>query len=105
MCPFSVKLERLTSNALLPSLQRLKIEEDLTRLLELNGKPAEKSKVSKTDRAQAMGETKRSEYEEVLIGWQQKLFSQREWEKYGKGISPTSTALEKKYFDDIQRMT
>jgi len=72
---FRVKLERLTSNALLPSLQRLKIEEDLVRLLDKDGKQAEKSKASKTDAAQALDETKRSEYEEVIVGWQQKLFS------------------------------
>lgn len=70
-----MKLERLSTNALLPSLQRLKIEEDLVRLLDHTGKPAETSRVSKTDRAQAMDETKRSEYEELVIGWQQKLFS------------------------------
>jgi len=72
---FRVKLERLTSNALIPSLQRLKIEEDLLRLLGQDGKQVEKSKASKTDTAQALKETKRSEYEEVIVGWQQKLFS------------------------------
>jgi hypothetical protein len=72
---FSVKLERLTSNALIPSLQRLKIEEDLSRLLSQDAKQPEKSKASKTDTAQALEETKRSEYEEVIIGWQHKLFS------------------------------
>lgn len=72
---FRVKLERLTSNALLPSLQRLKIEEDLTRLLDKDGKQAEKAKASKTDMAQALDETKRSEYEEVIVSWQQKIFS------------------------------
>jgi len=72
---FSVKLERLTSSALLPSLQRLKIEEDLSRLLNIDGKRVEKAKASRTDTAQAMNETKRSEYEEVVVGWQQKLFS------------------------------
>lgn len=71
----SVKLERLTSSALLPSLQRLRIEEDLTRLLNADGKLAEKPKATKTDAAQALDETKRSEYEEVVIGWQQKLFN------------------------------
>ncbi len=35
----------------------------------------EKSKASKTDTAQALEETKRSEYEEVVVGWQQKIFS------------------------------
>ena len=70
-----VKLERLTSNALIPTLERLKIEEDLSRLLVQDTKQPEKSKASKTDAAQALEETKRSEYEEVIIGWQQKLFS------------------------------
>ena len=101
---FSVKLERLTSNALLPSLQRLKVEEDLVRLLDADGKPTDKKKVSKTDRAQAIEDTKRSEYEEVLIGWQQKLFSKREWEKYSIAPTETSSQLEKKYYNDIQRM-
>jgi hypothetical protein len=72
---FSVKLERLTSNALLPSLQRLKIEEDLSRLLNKDGKQPEKSKASRTDMAQALEETERSEYEEVVVSWQQKIFS------------------------------
>ena len=68
---FSVKLERLTSNALLPSLQRLKIIEDLARLLGNN----EQANANKTEIAQALDEAKRSDYEEVIIGWQQKLFS------------------------------
>ncbi len=72
---FRVKLERSSSNALIPSLQRLQIEEDLLRLLGQDGKQVEKSKASKTDAAQALEETKRSEYEEVIVGWQQKLFS------------------------------
>jgi len=72
---FRVKLELLSSNALIPSLQRLQIEEDLLRLLGQDGKQVEKSKASKTDTAQALKETKRSEYEEVIVGWQQKLFS------------------------------
>ncbi|CAF1251705.1 unnamed protein product [Rotaria sordida] len=99
-----VKLERLTSNALLPSLQRIKIEEDLSRLLNIDDKQAEKAKASKTDVAQALEESKRSDYEEVVIGWQQKIFSRFEFERYGKGIGPESTALERKYFDDIQKM-
>jgi Meckel syndrome type 1 protein len=99
-----VKLERLTSNALIPSLQRLKIEEDLSRLLSQDAKQPEKSKASKTDTAQALKETERSEYEEVIIGWQHKLFSRFEFESYGKGIGPESTALEQKYYDDIQKM-
>ena len=70
-----VKLERLTSNALIPSLQRVRIEEDLTRLLTVDGNEGEKAKASKTDVAQAMDGSRRSEYEEVVIGWQQKLFS------------------------------
>jgi hypothetical protein len=36
----------------------------------------EKAKASRTDTAQALDETKRSEYEEVVVGWQQKLFNQ-----------------------------
>jgi hypothetical protein len=72
---FRVKLERSSSNALIPSLQRLQIEEDLLRLLGQDGKQVEKSKASKTDAAQALKETKRSDYEEVIVGWQQKLFS------------------------------
>jgi len=35
----------------------------------------EKSKASKTDTAQALKETKGSQYEEVVVGWQQKIFS------------------------------
>ncbi len=71
-----VKLERLTSNALIPTLERLKIEEDLSRLIGQDAaKQPEKAKASKTDTAQALEETKRSEYEEVIIGWQHKLFS------------------------------
>ncbi len=72
---FRVKLERLTSNALLPSLHRLKIEEDLVNLLSKDGKQAEKTKANKTDAAQALEEAKRTDYEEVVVGWQQKLFS------------------------------
>jgi len=85
---FRVKLEHLTSNALLPSLQRSKIEEDLSRLLKIDEKEVDKSKTSrkdekevdkikasKTDVAQALEETKKSQYEEVIIGWQQKLFN------------------------------
>ncbi|UJR26255.1 hypothetical protein I4U23_007595 [Adineta vaga] len=99
-----VKLERLTSNALLPSLQRLKIEDDLSRLLGDDGKKLEKAKVSRTEMAQALDEAKRSEYEEVVISWQQKLFSRFEFERYGKGVSEASTALDRKYYDDIQKM-
>lgn len=72
---FSVKLERLTSSALIPSLHRLQIEEDLSRLLGRDTKPSEKGKASKTDAAQALEESKRSGYEEMIIGWQQKIFS------------------------------
>ncbi len=85
---FRVKLEHLTSNALLPSLQRTKIEEDLSRLLKIDEKEVDKSKTSKkdekevdkskaskTDVAQALEETKKSQYEEVVVGWQQKLFN------------------------------
>ncbi len=85
---FRVILEHLTSNALLPSLQRTKIEEDLSRLLKIDEKEVDKSKTSKkdekevdknkaskTDVAQALEETKKSEYEEVIVGWQQKLFN------------------------------
>ena len=74
-CCYRVKLERLTSNALLPSLQRLKIEEDLSRLLGTDGSQSAKAKAAKTDVAQAFDESKRSDYEEVVIGWQQKLFN------------------------------
>ena len=90
---------------MLPSLQRLKIEEDLGRLLDVDGKTNGKKNPSKTERAQAMDEAKRSEYEEVSIGWQQKLFCRREWDYYNKGVNEKSNALEKKYFEDIQRMT
>ncbi|CAF4791087.1 unnamed protein product [Rotaria sp. Silwood1] len=96
-----IRLERLTSNALLPSLQRIKIEEDLSRLLKIDDK---QPKPSKTDVAQALEETKRSEYEEVVISWQQKIFSRFEFDTYGKGTGPDSTALERKYYDDIQKM-
>ncbi|CAF4862772.1 unnamed protein product [Rotaria sp. Silwood1] len=100
-----IRLERLTSNALLPSLQRIKIEEDLSRLLKIDDKQPEKQpKPSKTDVAQALEETKRSEYEEVVISWQQKIFSRFEFDTYGKGTGPDSTALERKYYDDIQKM-
>ncbi|CAF2742224.1 unnamed protein product [Rotaria sp. Silwood2] len=99
-----VKLERLTSSALLPSLQRIKIEEDLSRLLNIGDKQPEKAKASKTDVAQALEESKRSDYEEVVIGWQQKIFSRLEFEQYGKVTGPDSSALERKYFDDIQKM-
>ena len=68
-------MERLTSNALLPSLQRMKIEEDLMNLIGKNDKPNDKPKTSKTDVAQALEETKRSEYEEIVVGWQQKIFN------------------------------
>ena len=71
----SVKLERLSSSALLPSLQRLKIEEDLLNLLGKNDKQNDKPKTSKTEVAQAMEDTKRSEYEETVVGWQQKIFN------------------------------
>lgn len=73
-----MKLERLTSSALIPSLQRLQIEEDLSRLLGKDGKQLEQNKASKTDAAQAMEETRRSQYEEMVIGWQQKIFSRVE---------------------------
>ena len=53
----------------------MKIKEDLSRLLHIDDKSAEKSKASKTDVAQALEETKRSEYEEIVIGWQQKIFN------------------------------
>ncbi|CAF1275400.1 unnamed protein product [Rotaria magnacalcarata] len=99
-----VKLERLTSNALLPSLQRLKIEEDLSRLLEIDDKNPNKTKASKTDLAQALDESKRSDYEEVIVGWQQKLFNRLEFDQYGKGVGAESSALERKYYDDIQKM-
>ncbi|CAF3305940.1 unnamed protein product [Rotaria socialis] len=99
-----VKLERLTSNALLPSLNRLKIEEDLSRLLEIDDKNANKNKASKTDLAQALDESKRSDYEEVVVGWQQKLFNRLEFDQYGKGVGAESSALERKYYDDIQKM-
>ncbi|CAF0929463.1 unnamed protein product [Rotaria sordida] len=99
-----VKLERLTSNSLLPSLERLKIREDLSRLLGNDGQPIEKPKASRTEIAQVFDETKNSEYEEVVIGWQQKLFSRSEFEKYGRNVGPHSTAIKQKYFDAIQKM-
>lgn len=70
-----VKLERLTSNALLPSLPRLKIREDLSRLLDQDGNQRSKAKVSETDAAQVFDRRPTADYEEVLIGWQEKLFN------------------------------
>ncbi|UJR22762.1 hypothetical protein I4U23_025794 [Adineta vaga] len=99
-----VKLERLTSNALLPSLPRLKIQEDLSRLLDKDGQKIEKIKPTTTNIALALDTRNISDYEEVVIHWQQKLFSRFEFEIYGRGFGPSATALEKKYFDQIQKM-
>jgi hypothetical protein len=68
-------LERLTSNALIPSLSRLKIEEDLSRLLKKDDQRIGNPKVSRTKMTQALDGTNRSDYEEIVIGWQQKLFN------------------------------
>ncbi len=70
---------------------------------------------------QALDGTTRSDYEEIVIDWQQKLFNrvymrtmsflfpilsfiQFEFEKYGRDIGPYKTALEQKYFDEIEKM-
>ncbi len=58
-----MKIERLTSNVLLPSLSRFKIEEELSHLLNTDEQKIEKSERRKTDIL------------EVVIIWQQKLFS------------------------------
>ncbi|CAF4766096.1 unnamed protein product, partial [Rotaria magnacalcarata] len=52
----------------------------------------------------ALDESKRSDYEEVIVGWQQKLFNRLEFDQYGKGVGAESSALERKYYDDIQKM-
>ena len=59
-----MKLQRVTSNALLPSLPRLKIQNDLMQLL---GEPEEEKKKKK--------KTKDTDDEEVIISWQEKLFN------------------------------
>ncbi|CAF1246849.1 unnamed protein product [Adineta steineri] len=99
-----VKLERLTSNALLPSLERLKYEKELSRLLNTDGKPIEKPKPKRTEVVPLLDQTHKSNYEEVVISWQQKLFNRYEFEKYGKDMGPYKTALEQKYLDEIQKM-
>lgn len=53
----------------------MKIEDDLSRILQINKKPQDKAKPSKTDVAQALDETKRTDYEEAVVGWQKKLFN------------------------------
>ncbi|CAF4445740.1 unnamed protein product [Adineta steineri] len=58
-----VKLERLTSNALLPSLERLKYEKELSRLLNPDGKP------KRTEVVPILDQTHKSNYEEVVISW------------------------------------
>jgi hypothetical protein len=70
-----VKLERLTSNVLLPSLPKLKIEEELSHLLNNDGQKIEKFNASRTEITQKFDEANGLEYEEVDINWQQKLFS------------------------------
>ena len=70
-----MKLERLTSNALIPSLARLKIQEDLLRLLDSDGQKAKQPKATTTDVLQALNAQNMTDYEEVVISWQQKLFS------------------------------
>jgi uncharacterized membrane protein YheB (UPF0754 family) len=70
-----VKLELLTSDAVLPSLSRLKLQENLTRLLDRDGNRRSKPKVSTTDATQALDRRPTTDYEEVLIGWQEKLFN------------------------------
>ncbi|CAF3730793.1 unnamed protein product [Rotaria sp. Silwood1] len=99
-----VKFERLTSNSLLPSLEQIKIREDLSRLLTNDGQPLKEPKANKTNIGPVLNETNNSEYEEVVIGWQQKLFSHSEFETYGRNIGPHSTIVEQKYFDAIQKM-
>lgn len=71
-----MKLERLTSNALIPSLARLRIQEDLSRLLDSDGQKLKQPKATTTDVAQALHAENTTDYEEVVISWQQKLFSQ-----------------------------
>ncbi|CAF3232932.1 unnamed protein product, partial [Rotaria sp. Silwood2] len=75
---FSVKSERLTSNSLLPSLERVKIQEELSRLLNNDGQPTKEPKASKTEVAQMFNQTNNSEYEEVVIVWQRKHFKLKE---------------------------
>ncbi|CAF4537423.1 unnamed protein product, partial [Rotaria sp. Silwood2] len=73
-----VKSERLTSNSLLPSLERVKIQEELSRLLNNDGQPTKEPKASKTEVAQMFNQTNNSEYEEVVIVWQRKHFKLKE---------------------------
>lgn len=72
---YSVKIERVTSNSLIPTVERLKIQEDLSCLLDRDGSRAEKSKPSNIDRAKLSDQINQTEYEEVVVAWQQKLFS------------------------------
>jgi hypothetical protein len=44
-------------------------------LLNKDGHRMEEPGPSRTEMAQALDETKGTDYEEVIIGWQQKLFS------------------------------
>ncbi|CAF5213173.1 unnamed protein product, partial [Rotaria magnacalcarata] len=70
-----VKLERYTSNALIPSQEWLKIQDDLSRLLDNEGRGLEKPKTSSADVARLLDKTRSEEYEQVDISWQQKLFN------------------------------
>ncbi|CAF0833336.1 unnamed protein product [Adineta ricciae] len=99
-----VKLEHLTSNALIPSLSRLKIQEDLLALLDSDGQKVKQPKATATDVLQALNAQSTTDYEEVVISWQQKLFSRLEFEAYGRDMGSSSTPLEKIYFDQIQKM-
>lgn len=65
-----MKLERVTSNSLLPSLPRLRVQEDLLRLIgdtdEEKEKPKKKMKWKKDAN---------DNVEEVVIAWQEKVFN------------------------------
>ncbi|CAF0729111.1 unnamed protein product [Didymodactylos carnosus] len=99
----AVILERVTSSALLPSLQRLKLEDEMAKLLLKDGRISDEKKPTNVDVAQALDLTKRSQYEEAVISWKQKMFSRYEFEYYGRERTDRS-ALETKYFEDIQKM-
>ncbi|CAF1315330.1 unnamed protein product [Rotaria magnacalcarata] len=99
-----VKLERYTSNALIPSQEWLKIQDDLSRLLDNEGRGLEKPKTSSADVARLLDKTRSEEYEQVDISWQQKLFNRVEFETYEKDIGPDSTLVEQRYFNEIRKM-
>ncbi|XP_060586854.1 tectonic-like complex member MKS1 [Ruditapes philippinarum] len=84
----SVKLDRITSSSLIPKVP---------------GAPAERRPSSEDVELKDLTKQGMKDKEEIVISWQQKIFSQREIELYNSD-DPNFSPIEKKYHNEVKAL-